>query len=123
MTSALLSSCPAGRFLRCLLLLVFAAGVVLFRASPTQAVGAFISAPNRFDFVHDAARNCLYISSDNSILVYDLSTNSFSALPFYAGGKAGCLDLSPDGNTLAVANREYATDKIWITLINLETGS
>ena len=79
--------------------------------------GTFIAAPNRVDMVHDPIRNILYITSGAEVLRYKLDTKEFIA-PFQLGGNLKGIDLSPDANTLAVADNS-ATG---IFLVNLPTG-
>lgn len=86
------------------------------------ASGTFISAPGRTDMVHDPVRNVLYISSGGELLRYDLNSRQF-LLPFQLGGTLKGMDLSPDSNTLAVADTSYADNQNWIYLIDLQTGN
>ena len=88
-----------------------------------HAEGTFIPAPSRADIVHDAPRNLLYITSDDSVLRYDLGTNSFLS-PFVLGGTLKGIDLSPNGNTLVVADNAATpgTDS-WVYVVDLATGS
>ncbi len=89
---------------------------------PAYADATFISAPNRADMVHDPMRNILYITSGSEVLRYNLTTQSF--LPsFNLGGRLMGIDLSPDGNTLAVADATYSTVQSWIYLVNVQTGA
>jgi len=79
--------------------------------------GVFISAPSRVDVVYDSKRDILYISSGNQVLRYRLATSSFLT-PFEFGpGALSGLDLSPDGNTLAIADRNMTG----IHLVDLRT--
>lgn len=86
------------------------------------AAGIFIPAPSRVDMVHDPVRKVIYISSGNEILRYDLSSQQF-LLPFQLGGNLKGMDLSPDANTLAVADTTYADGQNWIYLIDLTSGN
>jgi hypothetical protein len=86
-----------------------------------QAVGVYIPASARVDMTHDSARNVIYISNGSQILRYDLGSASFLT-PYGLGGSLSGIDLSPDGNTLAVADRAYDATNLWIHLINLNTG-
>ncbi|MCE5263237.1 MAG: putative Ig domain-containing protein [Deltaproteobacteria bacterium] len=85
---------------------------------PAYGAGTFISAPDRVDMVHDPSRNILYITSGTDVLVYQLDTKQFLA-PFALGTTLRGIDLSPDGNTLAVADASSAG----IYLIDLQTRS
>lgn len=84
------------------ILLVLALATTFSR--PAHAVGTFISAPSRFDHIHDTKRNLIYISSQNFILRYRISDGTFLS-PIQLSGSLGGVDISPDGDTLAVANR------------------
>jgi hypothetical protein len=95
-----------------------AVGLLLAEAAACQA--EFISASNRVDIAHDAARNLLYISSGTSVLRYDLASKSFVS-PIQLSGSLSGVDLSPDGNTLAVADRDWSEPNVWIHLVNLKT--
>lgn len=86
-----------------------------------EAAGTLISAPARVDMVHDNARDIVYITSGSSVLRHQIASNSF--LPaFELGGSLGGIDLSPDGNTLAVADGQRSATEIWIHLVDLRTG-
>lgn len=87
-----------------------------------QASGTFVPATQRVDMVHDAARGVLYITNGGSVLRYHLGTKSFLS-PFVLGGNLGGIDLSPDGNLLAVADATRTENQIWIHLVNLQTGT
>ncbi len=81
------------------------------------AIGTLIKAPERTDMVYDQTRKIVYITSGSSVLRYDLSTNSFLS-PFEFSGKLQGIDISPDSNTLAVANFNL----FGIHLVDLKTG-
>ncbi|HXU34381.1 MAG TPA: Ig-like domain-containing protein [Thermoanaerobaculia bacterium] len=87
-----------------------------------HAAGTFISAPSRVDMVHDASRDTLYISSAGQVLRYRLGSATFDA-PFVLGGSLKGMDLSPDGNTLAVADQTRTATEVWVWLIDLPTGT
>ncbi|HXU46389.1 MAG TPA: Ig-like domain-containing protein [Thermoanaerobaculia bacterium] len=93
----------------------------LFRA-PAFADGTFVSAPSRVDMVHDAARGTLYVSSAGQVLRYRLATAAFDP-PFVLGGNLKGMDLSPDGDTLAVADQTRTASEVWIWLVDLTTGT
>lgn len=88
--------------------------------SNVSAVGTFIPAANRIDMVHDANRDVIYITNGGSVLRYNTTNNTFLT-PFVLGGNLGGIDLSPDGNTLAVADRTRSDTQVWIHLIDLQT--
>ncbi|MDB6058878.1 MAG: hypothetical protein JWO95_2722, partial [Verrucomicrobiales bacterium] len=95
--------------------------ICLFFVHKSLAVGTFISAPNRVDMVCDDARGLLYISSGGDVLRYDLSSDTFLT-PLHVGGILKGMDLSPDGNTLAVTETFTAGTNNWIYLIDLPSG-
>jgi len=79
--------------------------------------GTFISAPNRVDMVYDSSRDILYITSGGQVLRYRLATSSFLTPFDFGTGRLSGLDLSPDGNTLAIADRNLTG----IHLVDLPT--
>lgn len=86
-----------------------------------RAEGFFIPAPHRIDMVHDAKRNVLYISDGDAILRYQMASKAF--LPqLNLGGDLRGVDLSPDQDTLAVADSD-ATGSLGIHLVNLNSLS
>src|ERR1044071_3561347 len=101
-----------------LLLAVAFVFALQFRA---EAAGTFISAPSRVDMVYDSGRDTLYITSGASVLRYHLGTNSFLT-PFNLGGNLAGLDLSPDGDTLVVADRTRTQANTWVHVVDLRTG-
>ncbi|HWT00723.1 MAG TPA: Ig-like domain-containing protein [Pyrinomonadaceae bacterium] len=99
-----------------------ALGVVLLAAGhAARAAGTLIPAPSRVDMVYDSARDTIYITSAGSVLRYQIGTNSFQS-PFELGGSLSGIDLSPDGNTLAVADKTRSATEVWIHLVDLTTG-
>ena len=95
--------------------------VLVISTSQAQAAGTLIPAPSRFDMVYDSARDVLYITSGGSILRYHLGSNSFLP-PFQTGGILGGIDISPDLNTLVVADQRRLETAVWVYVINLQTG-
>jgi len=89
-------------------------------APAANAEGTFVSAPNRVDIAYDDARDLLYISNGADILRYQVSTQSFLA-PVTLGGHLMGMDISPDGNTLAVADDTLDASNNWIHLVNLDS--
>jgi hypothetical protein len=71
--------------------------------------------------VYDAPRDVLYITSGSTVLRYQLATDSFLD-PFQLSGNLMGLDLSPDGNTLLVADSSTASSTVWVHVIDLTTG-
>ena len=82
-----------------------AAALLLICSSSQIAVarGRFIPASARIDMVYDDVRGVLYITSAGTVLRYSTSSDSFVS-PFVLGGELKGIDLSPDGNTLAIAD-------------------
>lgn len=87
--------------LRFLLALTFVFGFSTF-GSTARADGTFIAAANRYDFLHDSSRGFIYISDGAFLRRYNVSTGLYSP-PLDLGAQGGQIDISPDGNTLAVA--------------------
>ena len=79
-----------------------------------------IPATNHTGMVHDSTRNMLYIAAGSSVLRYDLSKKSFAS-PVQTSGSLSGIDLSPDGNTLAVASQSSSATNIWMYLIDVPT--
>lgn len=90
-------------------------------AGSAQAVGTFIPAPARIDMVHDARRGIIYISAGTQVLRYSTKYGQFRS-PIVLGGQLGGIDLSPDGNTLVVADRAGSATEVWVHLVAVETG-
>jgi len=88
------------------LITVFFLLIITFITSDAFAISnGFIPAANRSDMVFDDARGVLYITNGNSVLRYKIATDSFlSPFTFSLANLSG-IDLSPDGNTLAIADR------------------
>jgi hypothetical protein len=96
-------------------------GAILCSSTQTiRAAGTLIPAPSRFDMVHDAARDLLYITNGDSVLRYQLSSNTFLS-PFTIGRDLAGLDISPDGNTLVVADHQRLDPIVWVYVIDLRT--
>jgi predicted outer membrane repeat protein len=95
----------------------------LIYARPVKADGILIPASNRVDGVFSADNSVVYITSGSQVLRYDLSTQSFLA-PLELGGYLKALDLSPDGQTLAIADSgDWAGDQLWVYVVRLDTGT
>ncbi|MEJ2202410.1 MAG: hypothetical protein P8X63_15555 [Desulfuromonadaceae bacterium] len=97
--------------------------VLMFTCFPygVHAEGTFISAPARVDMVYDSSRDIVYITNGSLVLQYQVGTDTY--LPSIdLGGNLGGIDLSPDGNTLAVADRLRSETEVWIYLVDLPTG-
>ena len=77
-----------------------------------------ISAPGAVDMAYDSARDVLCITSGDSVLRYHLGTETFLT-PFQLGGTLWGVDVSFDGNWLAVADRAHTDTNLWIYVVNL----
>jgi hypothetical protein len=83
----------------------------------------FIAATNRVDMVPDATRQLLYISAGNSVLRYDLANQIFlTPYVFPSSGLKG-IDISPDNNTLVVADATFAGGSNRVYVVDLLTGT
>lgn len=73
--------------------------------------------------VEDPARGLLYITAGNQVLRYDLTNRVF--LPSFNFGTNLCsLDISPDNNTLIVADQAaYNGTQLWAYVVNLPSGA
>ena len=82
-----------------------------------SAQAEYVSVPTRVDILHDEARDLLYIStSTGSVLRYQLSSKTFLTPISIPSSSLGGIDLSPDGNTLAVASFDVTS----LHLVDLE---
>jgi hypothetical protein len=88
-------------------------------AVPALAEGVFIAAPSRVDMVYDDQRDLVYISSGTQVLRYRVATASFLQ-PIELGGELSGIDLSPDGKTLAVADRSSNGSQLWVNAVRLD---
>lgn len=104
------------------LLILAAAGGLALGVPSSHAAGVLIPAVNRVDATHDDQRNIVYITNGDSILRYDPVSGAFLTPIVLEPGLRG-LDLSPDGNTLAVACSGTSATSNWIYLVNPEDGS
>ncbi|MBN1589643.1 MAG: hypothetical protein JW888_09020 [Pirellulales bacterium] len=109
-------------------LLVLIAAAVLFPAVSqgltTPVPVTFIDAPDSIDMVHDAARNMLYITTTTGdLLRYNIASREFLS-PITLGGNLRGIDISPDNNTLAVADLscDSTQQKNWIHIVDLPSN-
>lgn len=91
-----------------------------FGAGVAHADGTFIAAPNRTDMVFDQARHVIYIADGDRVLRYDVD-NQCLLDPVVLGGQLMGMDISPDGNTLAVADTAGTAPDAWVHLVDLAT--
>lgn len=84
--------------------LLFALSLGLAAMAPeVLAVGTFVPAAQRRDMVYDDARDIVFITNNDRVLRYHVGSGTFLS-PIVTGGYVEGIDLSPDGNTLAVAD-------------------
>jgi len=89
-------------------------------ASQAQAVGTFLSAPDRVDIAHDDKRGIIYVSEFDRVLRFDAATgNALSPIVF--GGALAGMDISPDENSLVVADQAGSETQIWVWVVDLDT--
>ena len=82
-----------------------------------------ISASSCMYAIPDTLRNIEYITtSTGDVLRYDLAGRAFLA-PFHLGGSLLGADISPDQNTLVVADTTFSGGHNWIYVIDLTTGT
>lgn len=98
-----------------------AALMFLLLPKPASADGILVTAPDRVDGVFSADNKIVYISNADRVLRYDIASQSFLT-PYVLGGHLMGMDLSPDGNTLAVADFSHTGSKVWIFIIQLSTN-
>ena len=93
-------------------------------SSRTTVSSSFtISASTRVDIVSDSLRNLLYITTtEGDVLRYSLAARQFLT-PFHLGGFLQGADISPDQNTLVVADGNHDANNSWIHVIDLTTGN
>ena len=90
---------------------------------PSSEASFLIPAPDRVDMIHDPERNMLYITTtDDGLLRYSLSTRSFLA-PIHLGGPLRGIDISPDHDTLVVADGRVSEPNNWVHVVDLTTGA
>lgn len=84
--------------------LLFALSLGLAAMAPeVLAVGTFVPAAERRDMVYDDARDIMFITNNDRVLRYHVGSGTFLS-PIVTGGYVEGIDLSPDGNTLVVAD-------------------
>ena len=82
----------------------------------------FIPFSGAADFVYDDLRDILYIVNGGSdVQRYQLGSASFLA-PFSISGSLANLDLSPDGNLLAIADHTSSANA-WLDLVDLNSST
>lgn len=94
---------PFARAVLCLTMSWIAVGACLLCSPRIAAADGLISAASRLDEVYDSARGIVYVTNGSQIVRYQVSTGTYLAPISLTGTLAG-IDISPDDNTLAVAD-------------------
>ena len=69
---------------------------------------------------YDDARGVLYISNGGRSLRYQPSSGTVLA-PLLLNGTLGGMDISPDGQSLVVADNTYSGGQLWVYIVDLVT--
>ena len=104
------------KLIKLFFLTTFITTVVCCSVSRIEAAGNLIPAPSRFDMVYDGGRDLVYITNGGEVLRYQISTNTFIS-PLVFGRNLRGLDLSPDGNTLVVAEDLALGSTVTVTVV------
>lgn len=102
------------------MIVALATAMAVLGSRTALADGSFIAAPNRTDMIDDPARGIIYIADGTQVLRYGIDCGC-QLDPVQLGGDLKGMDLSPDGNTLAVADGSVAGGKAWVHLVDLDT--
>lgn len=86
---------------------------------PGSALGRIVT-PDVRDFVYDSVRDVIYFTTATNVQRYHVRSNFFLP-PFSFGLNLSGLDLSPDGNSLMVADDVRVTNKCGVWVIDLPT--
>lgn len=103
------------------LLFAFSLGLAAM-ASEVLAVGTFVPAAQRRDMVYDDARDIVFITNNDRVLRYHVGSGTFLS-PIITGGRLTGIDLSPDGNTLAVADGTSNLSQVSVFLVSVRPVS
>ena len=109
-------------FSRTLLSMLFVGVLLIASSQKIQALGTFIPAASRIDMVYDSARDVLYVTNGDSVLRYQVGSNTFLSPFTITGSNLSGIDLSPDGNALVVADKRRLDPFVWVYAIDLPTG-
>jgi WD40 repeat protein len=97
-------------------------GVLGLVSQSTLRAYTFLNVPDRRDYAFDN-HGILYISkTDGDIDRFNTKTASFLT-PFHVGGMLNGIDLSPDGQTLAVADSTTQGANNRVQLVSTTTGT
>jgi Big-like domain-containing protein len=110
------------KFSRTFLSMLFLVALLIASSQKIQALGTFIPAASRIDMVYDSTRDLLYVTNGDSVLRYQVGSNTFLSPFTIAGSNLSGIDLSPDGNTLVVADKRRLDPIVWVYAIDLPTG-
>lgn len=95
----------------------------LLCTAPAAAQTGFIPASARIDTVYDHKRDIVYISNGNQVLRWNLGAGQFlPPFTFRVDSRLFGMDLSPDDNTLVVADATAAGGFLWVWKVDLQTG-
>ena len=90
-------------------------------AVPSLTSALVIPATGRIDHVHDFKRNRVYITAGDSVLRYDRASSSFLAPIAIPGAALRGVDISLDGDQLAVADNTLVAGQVVVHLVDLNT--
>lgn len=76
-----------------------------------QVPNFLVNAADRADMVHDLNSDILYVTNGDEIVRYDIGNRSLLAPIAIPGANLLGIDLSPDGNTLSVTDRNEANSQ------------
>lgn len=96
--------------------------LLIWSIQKVDAAGTFIPAASRIDMVYDSSRDVVYITNADSVLRYHIGSNTFLTPYSMPGASLAGVDLSPDGNTLVVADRRRLDPNVWVYVVNLQTN-
>lgn len=113
--------CKQGGRLRRLVSQLMAMALFMGIHGAVGAIGTFISAPQRVDLVYDDGRGVVYITNGAQVLRYSLREKAFLP-PIILGGTLKGIDISADGNTLAVADTTAVGGFAGAHLVDLNTS-
>src|SRR6185369_8311741 len=109
------------KFSQSLLIPAFCAAMFFCSSEQIIAAGTFVPASSRVDMVYDSTRDILYITNGDSVLRYQLASNTFLSPFTMPGASLKGIDLSPDGTTLVIADQRRLDPNVWVYVVNLPT--
>lgn len=99
-------------------LLVWGLLALALQVLQVQAAGVLIPAQQRRDMVYDERYGVVYITNGSELLRYEVSSGTFLP-PVALGGTLNGIDLSPDGNTLVVADGVTSGGQVSVYLVSI----